>query len=95
MIHEYPNEWEGLPKEQVIDWLDNPCTRRMRKEIERGVFEYDQLAVELVNSRIALPDVELRSKSDQIRVGKLALKQAAGLFETAEAYVKESVDVKA
>ena len=87
-IIEHPNEWASIPTEQVIDWLDHPCTRLMRAQIGAGLHGYDELAIELVNSPYKFTDEELRSKSDQIRVGKLALKQALDLIEKAEAYVK-------
>jgi hypothetical protein len=87
-LKEHPNEWEGIPKETVIDWLDNPCTRFMRSQIEAGLLAYDGLAVEHVNSFIRVYDEEFHSRADQIRVGKAALKQSLNLLAEAEAYVK-------
>jgi hypothetical protein len=87
-LKEHPNEWGDLPKDQVMEWLDHPCTTFMRKAIAKGVAEYDVLAVELVNSPFKFTDLELRSKSEQIRVGKLALGQALELLGKAEEYVK-------
>ena len=89
MLKEHPNEWAGIPKEQVVDWLDNPCTRFMREQIALGLIEYDVLAVQLVNSQVQFTDQDMRSKSDQIRVGKLALTQALDLIGKAEEYVKD------
>jgi hypothetical protein len=88
MLKEHPNEWEGIPKEQVIDWLDNPCTRFMRSQIAAGLLQYDQLAVEHVNSNIRLGDEEFHARADQIRVGKAALRQSLNLLAEAESYVK-------
>jgi hypothetical protein len=87
-LKEHPNEWEGFPKEQVVDWLDNPCTSFLRSQIAKGMAEYDQLCVDLITSQYRFSDEDMRNKSDQIRVGKLALSQALALIGKAEEYVK-------
>jgi hypothetical protein len=86
-LKEHPNEWEGIPKEQVIDWLDHPCTRFMRSQITRGLGDYDAQAIALVNGNV-LPAGMLETYAGQIRVAKLALNQSLNILKTAEHYVK-------
>ena len=87
-LKEHPNEWEVLPKDQVMEWLDHPCTRFMRKQIEAGLVAYDVLAVEHVNSSIRQTDESFHGTADNIRVGKAALRQSLNLLNEADAHVK-------
>ena len=88
---EFPNEWEGIPKETVADWLDHPCTRKLKAELERGKAESDRIVLAQCRAGWAstrdYEGVFLRSIARASAVNE-TLEQVQAFIVKGEAYVK-------